>query len=57
MQNLSCYHEFYLYENKNQFHIILSLALKQTLGGNPKMAYILWDEGKSSSALFIYISF
>ena len=24
--------------------------------GNPKMAYILWDEGKSSSALFyIYI--
>ena len=35
----------------------LSLALKQTLGGNPKMAYILWDEGKSSSALFIYISF
>ena len=60
MQNLSRYNEFYLYENKNQFHIngfVLSLALKQTLGGTRKWPIFCGMRERVVVLFFIHISF
>ena len=61
MQNLSCYNEFHLYENKNQFHInefVLSLASKHWLEGTRKRPIFCGMRERVVVLFFyIYISF
>ena len=58
MQNLSCYNEFHLYENKNRIHIngfVLSLALKHWVEGTRKWPIFCGMRERVVVFFYIYI--